>query len=458
MAVKAQFIAGQWQAGSGATMSKLAPEDQSLLWQAASAGADDVQAACAAARAAFYPWSHRPLAERIAVVERFAALLETHKEALATLISRETSKPLWETRTEVQAMIGKAAISIEAYHQRTGFHESTLPDGKAQLRHKPHGVMAVFGPYNFPGHLPNGHIIPALIAGNTIVFKPSELTPATAEMTVQLWQQAGVPDGVINLLQGGKATGQALLENRDIDGVLFTGSAAAGFHFHRYFGGQPEKMLALEMGGNNALIVADVPRGEQGDALLQRLVAASAQIRAGKWDDQPAPFMGGVISLDAAQNMLAAQQKLEGLGGKVLLRMRQPDPRSTVLTPGIVDVTGIEVPDEEYFGPLLTIIRYDGFPEAIRLANQTRYGLAVGLISSDAAQFDQLADEARAGIVNWNKPLTGASSKAPFGGVGASGNHRAAAWYAADYCAWPMASLVSDTLTLPATVSPGLPF
>ncbi|TPV78514.1 aldehyde dehydrogenase family protein, partial [Klebsiella pneumoniae] len=190
-----------------------------------------------------------------------------------------------------------------------------------------------------------------------------------------------------------------------------------------------------------------VPRGEQGDALLQRLVEASAQIRAGKWDDQPAPFMGGVISLDAAQNMLAAQQKLEGLGGKVLLRMRQPDPRSTVLTPGIVDVTGIEVPDEEYFGPLLTII-----------PNQTRYGLAVGLISSDAAQFDQLADEARAGIVNWNKPLTGASSKAPFGGVGASGNHRAAAWYAADYCAWPMASLVSDTLTLPATVSPGLPF
>ncbi|GKP69819.1 hypothetical protein NUBL1866_41970 [Klebsiella pneumoniae] len=562
MAVKAQFIAGQWLPGSGATMSKLAPEDQSLLWQAASAGADDVQAACAAARAAFYPWSHRPLAERIDVVQRFAALLETHKEALATLISRETSKPLWETRTEVQAMIGKAAISIEAYHQRTGFHESTLPDGKALLRHKPHGVMAVFGPYNFPGHLPNGHIIPALIAGNTIVFKPSELTPATAEMTVQLWQQAGIPDGAINLLpdgkallrhkphgvmavfgpynfpghlpnghiipaliagntivfkpseltpataemtvqlwqqagipdgainllQGGKATGQALLENRDIDGVLFTGSAAAGFHFHRYFGGQPEKMLALEMGGNNALIVADVadidaalhviiqsafisagqrctcarrlivPRGEQGDALLQRLVEASAQIRAGKWDDQPAPFMGGVISLDAAQNMLAAQQKLEGLGGKVLLRMRQPDPRSTVLTPGIVDVTGIEVPDEEYFGPLLTIIRYDGFPEAIRLANQTRYGLAVGLISSDAAQFDQLADEARAGIVNWNKPLTGASSKAPFGGVGASGNHRAAAWYAADYCAWPMASLVSDTLTLPATVSPGLPF
>ncbi len=313
MAVKAQFIAGQWLPGSGATMSKLAPEDQSLLWQAASAGADDVQAACAAARAAFYPWSHRPLAERIDVVQRFAALLETHKEALATLISRETSKPLWETRTEVQAMIGKAAISIEAYHQRTGFHESTLPDGKALLRHKPHGVMAVFGPYNFPGHLPNGHIIPALIAGNTIVFKPSELTPATAEMTVQLWQQAGIPDGAINLLQGGKATGQALLENRDIDGVLFTGSAAAGFHFHRYFGGQPEKMLALEMGGNNALIVADVA---DIDAALH-VIIQSAFISAGQRctcapADRAARRAGGCAAAAAGRGQRADPRRQVG--------------------------------------------------------------------------------------------------------------------------------------------------
>ncbi|HDV9414967.1 TPA: succinylglutamate-semialdehyde dehydrogenase [Raoultella ornithinolytica] len=488
MAINAQLIAGQWQQGSAATLTKLAPEDQSVLWQAPSAGAAEVQAACAAARGAFYAWSHRPLAERIACVQRFAALLEAQKEALATLISRETSKPLWETRTEVQAMMGKAGISIEAYSERTGQRETAMPDGKALLRHKPHGVMAVFGPYNFPGHLPNGHIIPALIAGNTVVFKPSELTPATAELTVKLWLQAGIPDGVINLIQGGKETGQALLENRDIDGVLFTGSASTGFHFHRYLSGQPEKMLALEMGGNNALIVADVTdsdaalnviiqsafisagqrctcarrllvkRGAEGDALLQRLVEASARIRSGKWDAEPQPFMGGVISLQAAQGMLAAQDKLEELGGNVLLRLHQPDPRSTLLTPGIIDVTGLDVPDEEYFGPLLTVIRYDTFDEAIRIANHTRYGLAAGLISADPALFEQFADEARAGIVNWNKPLTGASSKAPFGGVGASGNHRASAWYAADYCAWPMASLVSETLTLPATLSPGLSF
>jgi succinylglutamic semialdehyde dehydrogenase len=484
----AHFIQGTWQPGSGPRFSKFSPNDQQVLWQAHSAGAKEVQAACRAAREAFYGWSHRPAAQRIAMVERFAALLADHKEALARLISQETSKPLWETRTEVQAMIGKAAISIDAWQTRTGERETAMPDGKALLRHKPHGVMAVFGPYNFPGHLPNGHIIPALIAGNTLVFKPSELTPATAELTVRLWQQAGLPDGVLNLIQGGKETGKALLEDAEIDGVLFTGSAAAGFHFHRYLAGQPEKMLALEMGGNNALIVDGVDdldaavhviiqsafisagqrctcarrllvkAGPEGDALIARLVEVSRRIEVGHWNAEPQPFMGGVISLQAAESMLQAQQQLQALGGRSLLELAQPDANATLLTPGIIDVTGLEVPDEEYFGPLLSVSRYTTFDEAIRLANATRYGLAIGLISPDPARFAQLADDARAGIVNWNKPLTGASSNAPFGGVGASGNHRPSAYYAADYCAWPMASLVSDSLALPGALNPGLKF
>ena len=488
MSHKAHFIAGEWREGNGPRLTKYSPEDQQILWQASSADAEDVEAACDAAREAFPRWSRLPAEDRMAIVARFAAALAEAKEELATLIAQETSKPLWESRTEVQAMIGKAAISQEAWAQRTGFREVSLPDGKAQLRHKPHGVMAVFGPYNFPGHLPNGHIMPALIAGNTLVFKPSELTPATAELTVRLWQQAGLPDGVLNLVQGGKETGKALLEDPQLDGVLFTGSAAAGFHFHRYLAGQPEKMLALEMGGNNALIVDDyrdrdaavqliiqsafisagqrctcarrllVKRGAAGDALLARLAEASAQIRVGAWNAEPQPFMGGVISLQAAQAMLAAQARLLALGGRPLLTLRQPEAQSTRLTPGIIDITGIDAPDEEYFGPLLSVVRYETFDEAIQLANSTRYGLAVGLISPDAARFEQLTEAARAGIVNWNRPLTGASSNAPFGGIGASGNHRPSAYYAADYCAWPMASLTSEALTLPATPSPGLPF
>ena len=488
MSHASHFIAGQWQPGKGPRLTKFSPLDQQILWQGNSASAEDVSASTRAARRAFYDWSHLTVTERIDIVNRFAKLLAENKDSLATVISQETSKPLWETRTEVQAMIGKATISQDAYHRRTGETESALPDGKALLKHKPHGVMAVFGPYNFPGHLPNGHIIPALIAGNTLVFKPSEMTPATAELTVKLWQQAGLPAGVLNLVQGDKETGAALLENNEIDGVLFTGSASAGFHFHRALAGRPEKILALEMGGNNALIADSyddvdaavnliiqsafisagqrctcarrllVKQGDAGDALLARLVEISEGIVVGHWNADPQPFMGGVISLRAATAMLKAQEHLLTLGGKSLLMLRQPDANATLLSPGIIEMTGIDAPDEEYFGPLLSVIRYQSFDEALRIANRTRYGLAVGLIARDEGLFHRLSDEARAGIVNWNKPLTGASSNAPFGGVGASGNHRASAFYAADYCAWPMASLTSPLLSLPATPSPGLPF
>ena len=485
----ALFIQGQWRSGQGAQLNKTNPADNTMLWSALSANAEDVDMACLAARTAFPAWARKTVAERAEVITRFAELLTEHKARLAEVISQETSKPRWETLTEIQAMIGKVAISLEANQHRTGEKHTAMPDGEAVLRHRPHGVLAVFGPYNFPGHLPNGHIVPALLAGNTIVFKPSELTPKTAEETVKLWEQAGLPEGVLNLVQGGRATGEALAACAAIDGLLFTGSAGTGYQLHRQLAGQPEKILALEMGGNNALIVEPVEdidaavnltiqsafisagqrctcarrllvrEGAAGDAFIARLLDVTMQIRTGGWNDEPQPFIGGVISDAAARNMLKAQDSLMALGGKPLLLMTRPDPLNTVLTPGIIDLTGVAgVPDEEYFGPLLSIYRYSDFDSAIALANQTRFGLATGLISAERVQFEQLLLEARAGIVNWNKPLTGASSNAPFGGIGASGNHRPCAYYAADYCAWPMASLETDKLELPATLSPGIDF
>ncbi|MXP55761.1 succinylglutamate-semialdehyde dehydrogenase [Pantoea sp. Seng] len=479
------FINGQWLTGGAEALTKQNPVNGETLWQGRAATGAQVAAACEAARAAFPAWARKPFAERQAVVEAFAALLESHKTALAETIAKETGKPRWETLTEVQAMINKIAISVKAYHTRTG----EQADGESSLRHRPHGVLAVFGPYNFPGHLPNGHIVPALLAGNCVVFKPSELTPMTAEKTIELWEQAGLPAGVIALLQGARETGQALAHEPQIDGLLFTGSAATGYHLHRQFAGQPEKMLALEMGGNNALIVEDpsdldgavhiaiqsafitagqrctcarrllVKSGAAGDAFLQRLVEVAGRLQPGAWNAEPQPFMGSVISPAAAGHIYAAWQQRIDLGGKVLLAMHWPDRDSAIITPGIIEMTDVaKLPDEEVFGPLLQVIRYDEYDQAIRIANQTRYGLSCGLISPQRAQFDQLLLEARAGIVNWNKPLTGAASSAPFGGVGASGNHRASAWYAADYCAWPMASLESPSLALPGSLSPGLDF
>lgn len=478
-------INGQWLTGHGETLSKREPVSGALLWQGMSASAEQVKDACAAARAAFPDWARRSLSERQTTAERFAQLLEENKTEISETISRETGKPRWETLTEVQAMINKVAISLRALHARTG----TTVSGESSLRHRPHGVMAVFGPYNFPGHLPNGHIVPALLAGNTIVFKPSELTPMTAELTVRLWLRAGVPEGVINLIQGGRDVGQALVQEPQVDGVLFTGSAATGYQLHRQLAGQPEKILALEMGGNNPLIVEDpddidaavhlavqsafisagqrctcarrmlVRTGAAGDAFLKRLIEVTAKIRVGAWDVEPQPFMGSVISLQAAERVYAEWQARVSAGGRTLLEMTWPRRDSALLTPGIIDVTGLQnLPDEEVFGPLLAVIRYSDLSEAIHLANQTRYGLACGLISPQREKFERLLIEARAGIVNWNRPLTGAASTAPFGGIGASGNHRASAWYAADYCAWPMATLESADLALPASLSPGLDF
>ncbi|MDC0662491.1 succinylglutamate-semialdehyde dehydrogenase [Marinobacter sp. SS21] len=482
------YIHGLWLDGHGPALQSTQPVTGDTVWQGDGASVDDVDAAVRAARQAFPAWRRTPLAQRKRIVTAFGRQLEAHKEALARQIGLETGKPLWESRTEVAAMIGKIVISNQSYDERTGLKETDTPAGHAVLRHRPHGVVAVFGPYNFPGHLPNGHIVPALLAGNTVVFKPSELTPGVAELTVRLWQAAGLPDGVVNLVQGAADTGRALAGHPGIDGLFFTGSSNVGHLLHQQFGGQPEKILALEMGGNNPLIVQDVsdldgavhhalqsaflsagqrctcsrrllvPNGKAGDAFLARLTDVAGRIVPGHFDAEPQPFMGAVVSLAAADKLLEAQRSLLDKGAKPLLEMKRVRDGTALLSPGILDVTGVDVVDEEFFGPLLTVYRYDTFDQALAIANDTRYGLSAGILTDDRALYERLVEESRAGIVNWNRPLTGASSAAPFGGVGASGNHRPSAYYAADYCAWPMASLEASKSELPETLAPGLNF
>ncbi|GAB3013173.1 succinylglutamate-semialdehyde dehydrogenase [Bowmanella dokdonensis] len=487
---KAQFIAGQWLEGQGHDIASQDPAKKQTIWQAKSASPAQVGEAVSAARQAFLPWSEFSFEERLVFVKRFAALLGEHKDELALTIARETGKPLWETATEVGAMIGKVAISERAYKERTGTVENPMPLGKAYIRHKPHGVVAVFGPYNFPGHLPNGHIVPALLAGNTVIFKPSELTPLVAQKTVELWEKAGLPQGVINLVQGEVETGKALASHPGIDGLFFTGSSRTGKLLHEQFGGHPGKILALEMGGNNPLLVRGVSdidatvhdivqsafvtsgqrctcsrrlfleQNEQGDAILARLLEVTRQIQVGDYDAEPQPFMGAMISSRAAQQMVAAQKQLQDLGAESLLEMQHLDPESGFVTPGIIDVTGIldKMPDEEHFGPLLKVIRYSDFDQAIEEANNTVFGLSAGLLSDDAELYQHFFRRIRAGIVNWNRPITGASSAAPFGGIGESGNHRASAYYAADYCAYPVASVELEKSDMPDSLNPGLKF
>ncbi len=482
----AQWISGEWVVGEGEAMVSLSPVDNKEVWHGDMASASQVEQAVSSARKAFPLWKKLSFEQREAIVLKFGELLKENSEAIARIISEETGKPFWETKTEAGAMVGKLAISIRSYHERTGYKQREAAGNSIVLRHRPLGVMAVFGPYNFPGHLPNGHIVPALLAGNTVVFKPSDQTPWIGEFVMKLWQQAGLPSGVINLVQGARATGEALAGSKGIDGLLFTGSANTGHILHRQFAGQPGKMLALEMGGNNPMVISEsfgeieatvytiiqsafisagqrctcarrlyVAEGSKGDQLLNRLIEVTKQLKVDQPFAEPQPFMGPQISVVAAESIVNAQSELQELGGESLIEAKILS--GALVSPGIIDVTAVkDLPDEEYFGPLLQVVRYRGLEQAVELANDTRYGLSAGLVSTDDEEWDYFVEHIRAGIVNRNRQLTGASGDAPFGGPGASGNLKPSAYYAADYCAYPMASMEGAETELPATLSPGI--
>ncbi|MEO7504284.1 MAG: succinylglutamate-semialdehyde dehydrogenase [Sphingomicrobium sp.] len=445
----------------------------------------DAAAEVAAAREAWPDWAAHSVSFRMETMRRFANAVRAREQDFADLIARETGKPFWEAKTEVAAVINKVEISINAYGERTPMRRLEAAIGnKVAVRHKPHGVLAVLGPYNFPAHLPNGHIVPALIAGNAVVFKPSEKTPATGAMLVDCLHEAGVPKGVMRLLIGGPAEGKALAGEAGIDGLLFTGSVRAGQALHRQFADLPQKMLALELGGNNPIVVWDasdiqaaatiivqsaylsagqrctaarrlIVEDGQHEPLIAEIVKLIDRIIVDHPHADPQPFMGPVIDCAAADFL---QEQFVGLmmkGGTPIRRLDRPHEERPYLTPALIDMTDAkERPDEELFGPVLQLVRVRDFDAAIDEANRTRFGLAASLISKDPALYDKYWASARAGVINWNKPTNGAPSSAPFGGIGLSGNHRPSAFYAADYCAYPVTSSESEVAR--GTITEGL--
>ncbi len=437
----------------------------------------DAAAEVAAARAGWPQWAAHSVAYRIETLRRFANVVRARADEFADLISRETGKPLWETKTEVGAVINKVEISVNAYADRTPQKKLEAALGnKIAVRHKPHGVLAVLGPFNFPAHLPNGHIVPALIAGNAIVFKPSEKTPASGAFLVDCYHEAGVPEDAIRLLIGGPDQGRALASQPGIDGLLFTGSARAGTALHKQFADTPSKILALELGGNSPIVVwnakdldaaaaiivqsAFLSAGQrctcarrliveegQHEQLVETITALMDRMIVGEPFADPLPFMGCVIDNASADHLQEQWVTLMMKGGRPIRRLERPDESKPFLTPALIDMTDAkDVPDEELFGPVLQMIRVKDFDIAIDEANNTRFGLAASLIGGSPEQYDRFWANVRAGVINWNKPTNGAPSTAPFGGVGMSGNHRPSAFYAADYCAYPVTSSESDTL------------
>lgn len=482
------FYNGQWHSGKGKLLTSDNPSTGGIVWQKHRAKTDQVSSVVRSAHQASLAWSLTEKPLRINIIRRFSALLKENKKRLAVLLSQENGKPLWEAIGEINACIAKADISITAEQERCPEKLS----GEQQLHYKAIGVMLVIGPYNFPFHLPNGHIIPALLAGNCILFKPSEQTPACAEAMIELWHQAGIPPGVINLIQGGAEIAQALI-GENIDAVLFTGSSDTGIAIHRSLAGRPQVLLALEMGGNNPLIIdtpstdytaeqqhklvdliirsAFISSGQrctccrrlivincqQNQKLLKALEERCKEITVGQTNGEERPvFIGPLISKSAANHVREMYKNLINSGALPLLPLQDHEQSEALLYPAIVDMNNVdknEITDREIFGPLLQLYRVNTFGQAINLANQTEYGLAAGLVSENIRHQEIFFKRVRAGFSVINKPTTGAPSNLPFGGSGLSGNHRPSAYYAADYCAWPASMGYADNVLTTETIT-----
>ena len=462
------------------------PVDNSITWAGEWADKQTVLSAAARANTAFETWSKTPLENRIGLIKQYASYLQANRQVIARTITLESGKPLWESDLEVQSAIAKVDNAIDAIGKRRWTTSEGTGTSFSAIRYKPLGMMVVLGPYNLPLHLPGAHIVPALLAGNTVLFKPSEKTPAVGDWILNAWRSTGAPAGVLEGIHGAVEQAKWAVDSPATAGVLFTGSYSAGKQLHLQLAGRPECLLALEMGGNNPLVVDRVKSRQsaminiiqsafitsgQRCTCARRLIVVNHPENAGFLEDlsrniqkiqvgnplsDKQPFMGSLVSNAAAESILTAQAELRSHGAVVLNEATLHNASGAVVTPGLVLVKEAHVKDEEHFGPLLTAMVADDLDQAISIANQTKYGLAAGLLTDDPSSFHHFLDHIRAGIVNWNSPTTGASGKLPFGGTGASGNHRPSGYFAADYCSYPVASIENHLLSTTTNLPPGL--
>ncbi|MCB1213299.1 MAG: succinylglutamate-semialdehyde dehydrogenase [Chlamydiia bacterium] len=463
------------------------PATDKLIWEGETTSAVELQEVIAKADAARFVWANMPFEGRCEICLNFKAAVAQKKEFLAHTISEEMGKPLWESQQEVNALISKIDITISAYQERCPDQTKMQGEVAHHLSHRPHGILAVLAPFNFPMHLPNGHIAPALLAGNCVILKPSEFAPKSGQELVDCWNASGLPDGVLQIVQGRGDIGRALAEHPQIDGLCFTGSSATGKSLMKLFSETPGKLLALEMGGNNPLVVSEniesdaavfgivqsafLTTGQRCSCarrliiidspgrqrLLDRLVEVTKRLKVGAFDATPAPYMGPLIHRQSRESALNAQEEWSRAGAKCLLKMSSLGEVGAFVSPGVFQMDSqMALKDEEVFAPLLAVYVVQNLDEAIALANRTRYGLSATIFTDSAQEYKQFFREVRAGLINWNTPTTGASSEMPFGGIGDSGNLRPSGYYAVDYSVYPVASMERESLVLPGQLPAGI--
>ncbi len=454
---------------------------------------DHVDRAVQAARAAYLPWAHLGLEKRKEHLLRLKEVFLAGAAEVTEIIARETGKPLWEAKTEAAALASKIDITLN-FSMKLVDEEvvpNALPGVNGYIRYKPRGVMSVIGPFNFPAHLPNGHIIPALATGNTVVFKPSDKTPATGQWMAEAFAKAQFPPGVFNLVQGQAEVGKRLVNHESVDAVLFTGSYEVGLKIKQDTVSQYWKLLALEMGGKNATVVwedADIKKavyetligafmtaGQRcsctsrvilhrkiRDQFVDEFYANAKKIKIGHFRDDV--FMGPLISSDSLEKFLRYQEIAKREGAESLMRGKalSLDYDGYYVTPSInlvhkFDPTSV-YQKSEIFGPNVAIFTVDDFDEALTINNASNFGLVMSLFTKNRALYEKALIEAQVGVLNLNRTTNGASSKLPFGGMNKSGNDRPSGHFAVKYTTVPVASLEDEPTFQNVQMPPGLNF
>ena len=453
---------------------------------------DHIEQACEAAKKAYPQWAKLSFEQRKKYLLKLKDLFESHVDEMAQLIARDTGKSLWDATTEAKALGSKIDITLNYSSQLIKEERITnaLPGVDGVIRYKSRGVMAVLGPFNFPAHLPNGHIVPALLAGNTIVFKPSEQTPAVGQFYAQLIDKAELPAGVFNLVQGDGEAGRRLVVNENVDGILFTGSYEVGLRIKQETLTHYWKILALEMGGKNATVVwedADLDKaiyetligaymssGQRcsgtsriilhdkiADEFTERFYQAAKKLTIGHWSKNP--FMGPLINAGAVEKYIRFQEIANRENCESLMRGKalDLDPKGYYVTPSIHLVKKYDpnsvYQKSEIFGPNVAVMRSSDFDQTLEIVNGSGYGLVMALFSKNQDLYQEALLRARVGLLNFNRTTNGASSRLPFGGMGKSGNDRPSAHFAIQYCSVPVASLEDPTSFDKTKMLPGMP-
>lgn len=487
---KGSFIKGRWikhQKPSG-NFSVQSPAN--LNWKLPDCGFhyDDIEEATVVGKNAFLEWKHVPLENRIKALHRFGEEIEKRSDLLSRLISFEVGKPLKEAKGEVSALVNKIKVTCDAGYQYVKTQSVPMPSGRGEIHYRPKGLMLVIGPFNFPVHLSHGHVVPALLMGNTVILKPSEKAPYSAQVYMEAFEAADFPPGVLQMLHGNPEMSTRLVRHPLVDGVVATCSFEVGVKIQTALAGNPEKIVALEMGGKNSAIIWEagtggidkiaedlitscfLTTGQRCTALSRTYVKrelltellnsfhekAKKLIIGNPFDENPDPFMGPIVTQQAMEKFLRYDTLATTEGAEVIMRPKRlekvgrasekPLPEGYYVAPSIhlVNKWSAEssYQNHEIFGPDMFFCPIDTLEEGIAATNANHYGLSFSFFSPDEKLYNYVADRVDVGLAYWNKPTVGASALLPFGGWKRSGNHRPAGIFAIYACTQAQARIL----------------